>query len=294
MLNIFMSIPSPSISYFDLGPVKIHFYALCILLGIIAAIYIANIRLMVRGAASGVALDIALWTVPFGILGARIFHVLTHLADYFGSGIDPLSIFRIWEGGIAIYGGLIGGALGAWIGSKRSGIKFWAFADAVAPGILLAQAFGRWGNYFNQELFGQPTDAPWGLEIAFPNPAWPVGLPPGTLFQPTFLYESIWDVFGMFLLFWLDKRFNLHWGKTFGAYLIFYSVGRIFTENLRIDPSEILLGLRINVWSAILGIAVGLAIILVRNSKHPGLETSVLLAQTKSKTADKVESDSTK
>lgn len=196
MLEALKSIPSPSISFIQLGPIKIHFYALCILLGIVVAIFIANRRLVSRGAASSVALDIALWTVPFGILGARIFHVLTHPNDYFGSGIDWLSVFRVWEGGIAIYGGLIGGAFGAWLGSKRAGIKFFAFADAVAPGILVAQAFGRWGNYFNQELFGLPTDAPWGLEIAFPNPAWPTGLPPGTLFQPTFLYESLWTSLG--------------------------------------------------------------------------------------------------
>ena len=283
MLEALKSIPSPSISFIQLGPIKIHFYALCILLGIVVAIFIANRRLVSRGAASGVALDIALWTVPFGILGARIFHVLTHPNDYFGSGIDWLSVFRVWEGGIAIYGGLIGGAFGAWLGSKRAGIKFFAFADAVAPGILVAQAFGRWGNYFNQELFGLPTDAPWGLEIAFPNPAWPTGLPPGTLFQPTFLYESLWDILGAALLLFLDKRFKLHWGKLFGLYLVFYSTGRIWTENLRIDPSEVFFGLRTNVWSALLGILTGITIYLIRNKRHPGPENSIIATDTASK-----------
>ena len=265
---ILSSIPSPNISFIELGPFKIHFYALCILTGIILAIWIANRRLVRWGYQSGLALDIALWTVPIGVVGARIFHVLTHSGDYFYPGADVTAVFRIWEGGIAIYGGLIGGALGAWIGSKRAGIKFWDFTDAVAPGVLLAQAAGRWGNYFNQELFGQPTTLPWGLEIDSSNPAFPNGLPAETLFHPTFLYESTWSLIGVVVLLALDKRFDLRNGAMFGSYLIYYSIGRLFTENLRIDPSDIILGLRTNVWSAILGIVAGAAIVYIQRTRY--------------------------
>lgn len=278
MIQNFSSIPSPTISFFELGPFRIHFYALCILIGIVLAIWLADARLKSRGAKSGIALDIALWTVPIAIIGARIFHVLTHSGDYFYPGADLTAVFRIWEGGIAIYGGLLGGAVGAWIGAKRAGIKFWAFADAVAPGILLAQAIGRWGNYFNQELFGKPTTLPWGLEIDSSNVAYPDGLPAGTLFHPTFLYESIWSLIGVALLLILDRRLQLHWGKMFGAYLIYYSIGRIWTENLRIDPSDIILGLRTNVWSAVLGVVIGAGIIYWQSKQHKGPEASVYRA----------------
>ncbi len=278
MIALLGSIPSPQINSFMVGPFKIHFYALCILAGMILAIWLADRRLVKRGAKSGIALDIALWTIPIAVIGARIFHVLTHSGDYFYPGADLTAVLRIWEGGIAIYGGLLGGALGAWIGANRSGIKFWSFADAVAPGILLAQGIGRWGNYFNQELFGLPTTLPWGLEINPSNAAFPVGLPPETLFHPTFLYESLWSFIGVIILLALDKRLNLRWGPMFGAYLIYYSVGRVITENLRIDPSDIILGLRTNVWSAIGGALVGLAIILWQRRQHPGPEASVYKA----------------
>ena len=278
MINLLHSIPSPAISFFMLGPIKVHFYALCILAGMIAAIWIADRRLVARGAKSGLALDIALWTIPIAIIGARIFHVLTHSSDYFYPGADLTAVFRIWEGGIAIYGGLIGGAFGAWIGCRNAGIKFWSFADAVAPGILLAQALGRWGNYFNQELFGLPTTLPWGLEINSNNPAYPADAAAGTLFHPTFLYESIWSLIGVGLLLWLDRKFELRWGTMFGAYLIYYSIGRIFTENLRIDPSDVIFGLRTNIWSAIGGILIGGAIIYWQKRQHPGPEASVYKA----------------
>jgi prolipoprotein diacylglyceryl transferase len=273
-LNILQSIPTPEISYIELGPFRIHFYALFILVGMALAIWIADRRLQNRGAKSGLALDISLWTIPFGIIGARIFHVLTHTDDYFYDGADLTDVFKIWEGGLAIYGGLMAGALGAYLGARQSGIKFWSFADAVAPGILLAQAIGRWGNYFNEELFGQPTTLPWGLEISPLNPAFPDGLPADVLFHPTFLYESIWSLAGVGILLLLDRRFELRWGKMFGAYLIYYSIGRIWVENLRIDPSEILFGLRINVWSGILGIVAGIAIIYLSARKHPEPEES--------------------
>ncbi len=273
-MNILLGIPSPDVSFIELGPFRIHFYALFILTGMALAIWIADRRLQARGAKSGLALDIALWTIPFGIVGARIFHVLTHPDDYFFEGADLTDVFKIWEGGLAIYGGLIAGAVGAYLGARQSGIKFWSFADAVAPGILLAQAVGRWGNYFNEELFGQPTTLPWGLEISPSNLAYPDGLPAGVLFHPTFLYESLWSLAGVAILLLLDRRFELRRGKMFATYLIYYSIGRIWVENLRIDPSEILFGLRINVWSGILGIIAGIAIIYLSSRKSPELDES--------------------
>ena len=295
MNHFFASIPSPSISSFQVGPFVVHIYALCILLGIVIAIWIANRRLVKRGGESGVAIDIALWTVPFGIVGGRLFHVLTHLGDYFYAGADLSAIFRVWEGGLAIYGAILFGLLGAWIGARVAGVRFWSFVDAVAPGVLLAQAVGRWGNYFNQELFGTPTDLPWGLEIDSSNPAYPVGLPAGVLFHPTFLYESLWSIAGVILLLNLDKRFELRWGKMFALYIAFYSVGRIWTESLRLDPSEVFLGLRTNIWSALAGIVAAIVIWRVQSRRHPGLETSIYVAgkepKSATETAIKVDSE---
>lgn len=273
--SIVTAIPSPDISFLELGPFRIHFYALFILTGIILALILTESRLRARGAEAGLALDISLWAIPFGILGGRFFHVITHPNDYFFAGADLLAVFRIWEGGLAIYGALMFGALGAFIGARQSGIKFTSYLDAVAPGVLLAQAVGRWGNYFNNELFGLPTDLPWGLEISSSNPAYPAGLPEGVLFHPTFLYESIWSLAGVALLLAADKKFNLRWGKMLGLYLIYYSIGRVWVEAIRIDPSEIILGLRINIWSAIAGISVGLAILIVQSRRHTGVESSV-------------------
>ena len=272
---IFLAIPSPDVSYIELGPLRIHFYALFILAGIILALVLTESRLRSRGAESGIALDISLWAIPLGILGGRFFHVVTHPNDYFFPGADLLAVFRIWEGGLAIYGALMFGALGAAIGARAAGIKFTSYLDAVAPGVLLAQAVGRWGNYFNNELFGTPTDLPWGLQIDSSNPAYPAGLPEGVLFHPTFLYESIWSLAGVALLLAADQRFNLRWGKMMGLYLVYYSVGRVWIEAIRIDPSEIFLGLRINIWSAIAGIAIGIAIIVIQSRRHPGLEDTV-------------------
>jgi len=273
-LPVFASIPSPSISYFDIGPLRIHFYALCIIAGIIVAVFLTNRRLTKRGAEPWVVIDIALFAVPIAIVGARIYHVLTHPGFYFGEGKNLWAVFFIWEGGIAIYGALIGGAIGALIGCRWTGIRFWTFADALAPGLIIAQAMGRFGNYFNQELFGQPTDGWWGLEIDPGNSAIPVGLPEGTLFQPTFLYEVIWNLLGAAVILWAGKRFTLQWGRLFGLYLIWYSAGRVVWESIRIDPSEIYLGLRSNVWAAIFGVVLGLVIMIVQKRRHPGYEPS--------------------
>jgi len=284
-----LSIPSPDYAWqvFNLGQwfrdigltwfgfdLNIHAYAVCILIGIIAAGILTNYRLTRRGAEPGVVLDIIIWAVPLGIVGARIFHVLTHPDDYFYEGADLLRVLYVWEGGIAIFGSLIGGAVGAWIGCRFSGIRFWTFADAVAPALLLAQAFGRLGNWFNHELFGQPTDLPWGLEIESTNAAYPAGLPEGTLFHPTFLYEIIWNLVGFALILIVERKLRLQWGKVLGLYLIWYGLGRSFFESIRIDPSEVFFGLRSNVWAAILAVVLGIVIIVVQNKRHTGYEPS--------------------
>ncbi len=179
---------------------------------------------------------------------------------------------------MAIFGALIGGALGAWIGCRVTGVRFWSWADALAPGLLLAQAFGRLGNWFNQELFGLPTDLPWGLEIDRPNPAIPVGLPDDTLFHPTFLYEIVWNLAGVAVILLLDKRLTLQWGKLLGVYLIWYGAGRSVFETIRLDPSELFLGIRVNVWGAWVAVLVGIAIIIIQSRRHPGLEPSPYVA----------------
>jgi prolipoprotein diacylglyceryl transferase len=273
-VSVFLSIPSPDWSYFDLGFVRIHAYALCILAGIIAATIMTSWRLTKRGAEPGVVLDIILWAVPLGIIGARAYHVLTHPGDYFYEGADLLRTLYIWEGGNAIFGSLIGGAVGAYIGCRLTGIRFWSFADALAPGMLLAQALGRLGNWFNQELYGLPTTLPWGLEIAPDNPAYPVGLPEGTLFHPTFLYEIVWNLVGVAVILFLERKFNLRWGRAFGVYLIWYGIGRSFFESIRVDPSEMFLGIRTNIWASYAAIIIGIAIILIQRKRHTGVELS--------------------
>ena len=256
---------------FDL---TIHAYALCILAGIISALYITNRRLVARGAEPWVVLDIMLPAIPMGIIGGRAYHVLTHPADYF-AGQDPLVVLYVWQGGMAIFGALILGAVGAYIGSRLVGIRFVSLLDAVAPGLLIAQALGRFGNWFNNELFGTPTDLPWGLPIDASNPAFPIGLAPGTLFHPTFLYEAIWNVLGAFVLVAIGRRAHLQWGRLFGLYLVWYGVGRIAIETIRLDPSETLFGIRVNVWASVLAVILGLAIWYIQGRRHTGAEPSV-------------------
>jgi prolipoprotein diacylglyceryl transferase len=276
------SIPSPDWDGFEIplpwGVVSIRAYALCILLGIILATIITSRRLTKRGAEPGVVLDIALWAVPLGIIGARFYHVFTHPGDYFYEGanvwnpFEPGAIWNIWEGGNAIYGSLIGGAIGVFIGCRMTGIRFLSFADALAPGLLVAQATGRLGNWFNHELFGLPTDLPWGLEIESTNAAFPAGLPDGTLFHPTFLYEIVWNLAGAALIIFLERKINLRWGKAFAVYLIWYGLGRSFFESIRLDPSEMLFGIRANVWASFAAVVVGVIIFLVQRRRHTGDE----------------------
>jgi prolipoprotein diacylglyceryl transferase len=256
-------------------------YALCLLAGIIVAVVWTGRRLTQRGGEPGIVLDISIFAVVFGIIGARAYHVLTHWNDYFGPGkntwnpFEAGAVWNVWDGGIAIFGSLLGGALGVFIGCRITGIRFWSFADALAPGLLLAQALGRFGNYFNHELYGQPTNLPWGLQIESSNAAYPIGLPAHTLFAPTFLYEMIWNLFGMAIILLLERQYKYRWGRLIGLYFIWYGIGRVWFESIRIDPSVVFLGLRTNVWGALVALVLGIVIFTVQGRRHPGLEPSV-------------------
>ncbi len=249
-------IPSPGQGVWHLGPFPIRAYALCIIGGVLAAIWFGERRWVARGGTRGEVGDIAIWAVPFGLVGARAYHVATDHNLYFGSGKGWhgfVQAFEIWHGGLGIWGGIAAGVLGAAVAAKRRNMKMLPLADAVAPALLLAQAIGRFGNYFNQELYGRPTKLPWGLEI---DPAhYPSGktFPSGTVFHPTFLYEAVWNLGGMGVVLWADRRFNLGRGRAFALYVMVYTAGRGWIESLRIDDIELnnVLGLRWGVWMSI-------------------------------------------
>jgi len=262
------SIPSPSQGVWHLGPFPLRGYALSIILGIALAIWIGERRWRARGGDPGTIGDIALWAVPFGIVGGRLYHVITSPQAYFAAGGRPLHALFIWEGGLGIWGAVALGALGAFIGARRAGVSTPAVGDAIAPGIAVAQAVGRWGNWFNQELFGRPTTLPWGLRI---DPAHrPAGYEQYSTFHPTFLYESLWMLVTAAVLVWVGRRFAIGHGRLFLLYVMLYCVIRLPMELLRIDPANHILGQRLNVWVAIvvfLGALVGFVWSL---RHHPG------------------------
>jgi prolipoprotein diacylglyceryl transferase len=244
------SIPSPAQGVWHLGPVPIRAYALCIIAGIVVAILITRKRWAAQGGKADDVLEVAMWAVPFGIIGGRLYHVITSAELYFAAGKEPINALYIWNGGLGIWGAIALGSVGAWIGCRRIGMKLPAFADAAAPGVMLAQAIGRLGNYFNQELYGSPTTLPWALRIDPANR--PAETPDIALYHPTFLYEFLWCVGGFFLLIWAEKRFSLGSGRLFALCIATYTVGRVWIEALRIDHANHILGLRLNVWTSIL------------------------------------------
>ncbi|PPB50068.1 prolipoprotein diacylglyceryl transferase [Arthrobacter pityocampae] len=278
------SIPSPPADWasFSLGPVTIHAYALCILAGIILALLLTQKRFVSFGGHADAVWDIAIWAIPFGIVGGRLYHVVSSPDAYFGPDGDLARIPQIWQGGLGIWGAIALGAVGAWIGARRAGVKLSAFADAAAPGVLLAQAVGRLGNWFNQELFGSPTTLPWGLEIDADNANFPPGADPGTLFHPTFLYELLWNLAGVGLLLLLSRKITLRGGRMFWLYAAYYTLGRVWIEALRIDDAEMitLFGItqRLNVWTSIAVFLVSVAILLYLTlTRDPDEELSVYL-----------------
>lgn len=251
-------IPSPTISQFSIGPVTIHIYALCILMGIVLAVWITTTRWKKLGGNFDQVLDITLVSVPAGIIGARLYHIITTPERFFGPDDDWAEMFRIWNGGLGIWGGVLFGALAAWAWCRHKHYPMALLADAIAPGLLVAQAVGRLGNWFNQELYGAPTTLPWGLKLNMEGTA--IGhseqcydgatCPSGTLFHPTFLYEMIWNLIGAAIIVYIGSKAmkKLKAGSLFAVYIMWYTLGRTWIESLRIDYAHEFLGVRINVW----------------------------------------------
>jgi prolipoprotein diacylglyceryl transferase len=245
-VSFLASIPSPSSGTIDLGPFTIHMYGLMLLLAIAASCALTGYRWVKWGGDWDLVFRVAVWGVASGIVGARLYHDVTSWNEVPDHWWGP---FAVWQGGLGVWGGILFGVLaGAWI-VHRSGQSVRLFMDAVAPGLLLAQGIGRIGNWFNQELFGKPTDLPWGLEID------PQHRPPGyfdhATFHPTFLYELTYDVIGVAILLWVDRRFSIRRPALFALYVSYYCFGRFFEELLRVDPAHEFLGLRLNAWVSI-------------------------------------------
>ncbi|HSX66932.1 prolipoprotein diacylglyceryl transferase [Nocardioides sp.] len=270
-----LSIPSPAQGIWHLGPVPIRAYALCIILGIIAAVWIGERRWVARGGKAGEIQDLALWAVPFGIIGGRLYHVITDHDLYFGEGKNAVDALKIWQGGLGIWGAIILGAIGVVIGGRVMGIRVLPALDALAPGVLVAQAIGRFGNWFNQELFGKPTDLPWALEIDRDHR--PPGYEDVATFHPTFLYEALWCLAAFAVIILLDRRFRLGHGKVVALYALLYTAGRGWIETLRIDPVELqdVGGLRFNVWMSMVVFALAAGYLLWAARTRPGREESI-------------------
>ena len=277
------SLPSPTQGVWQLGPLPIRAYALCILLGIVVAIWLGDRRWQARGGRPGTIGDVAAWAVPFGIVGGRLYHVMTSWQPYFGRGGHPIEALYIWQGGLGIWGAVTLGGVGAYIAARRAGVLMPPLADALAPGIVLAQAIGRFGNWFNNELYGGPTTLPWGLQIHQWDQATGQAVrgPDGKAvvlgtFHPTFLYESLWDVGVAGVLIWADRRFRIGHGRVFALYVLLYTIGRFWIEALRVDPANRILGLRLNLWTSAL-VGLGALVYLVVSARlRPGREESVL------------------
>lgn len=248
-------IPSPSLSSFSVGPLTIHFYALCIITGIAAAIWIGRKRYANLGGNPDDVSEVAIWAVPFGIIGGRIYHVITSPAQYFGANGNPVDALKIWEGGLGIWGAISLGAVGAYLyfRTHKTTLNFRQLLDSLAPGVVVAQAIGRIGNYFNQEVFGKPTELSWGLEIDPLNR--PDGFESYATFHPTFLYELLWCLVVAVLLIKLPgflKQITSKQGDIFALYILGYTLGRVWIESLRIDEANLILGLRLNIWVSLI------------------------------------------
>ncbi|WP_328539316.1 prolipoprotein diacylglyceryl transferase [Streptomyces sp. NBC_00344] len=262
-------IPSPSTGVVHLGPIPLRGYAFCIIIGVFVAVWYGNKRWVARGGNAGTVADIAVWAVPFGLVGGRLYHVITDYELYFSDGRDWVDAFKIWQGGLGIWGAVALGAVGAWIGCRRRGIPLPAWADTLAPGLAFAQAIGRWGNWFNQELYGRPTDVPWALKISAGTDR-----VAGT-YHPTFLYESLWCVGVGLLVIWADRRFRLGHGRAFALYVAAYCVGRGWIEYMRVDDAHHILGLRLNDWTALIMFLLAVTYFVVSARLRPGREEIV-------------------
>ena len=271
--SVALSIPSPNSGVWDVFGLPLRAYALCIIAGIVVAMIIANRRWVARGG-SGESMElVAVVAVPCGIIGARLYHVITDYQLYFGDGRHPVDALKIWQGGLGVWGAVAGGVLGAYLVARRRRIVFPALLDAAAPAIVVAQAIGRLGNWFNQELFGRPTTLPWALQI---DPAFrPLGYGQYPTFHPTFLYELVWDLLVALALVLLDRKFRLGHGKVFALYVIFYTLGRFWIEALRIDQVNEIGGFRLNNYTSLIVFLVALGWFLWLVKNRPGREEVV-------------------
>jgi len=261
-VDVLAYIPSPPQGVWYVGPVALRAYALFIIVGIIVAIVWGDRRWVARGGEKGTVLDIAIWAVPFGLIGGRLYHVMTDWPTYFAEGGHPVDALKVWQGGLGIWGAVALGGVGAWIGCRRRGIPLPALGDAIAPAILLAQAIGRFGNYFNQELYGRETDVPWGLEIferrndaGQVSPQLIDGVSTGQVafvVHPTFLYEALWNVLIVLVLVWVDRRFRIGHGRLFALYVAGYCAGRFWIELMRSDHASLIAGIRVNSFTSAL------------------------------------------
>jgi prolipoprotein diacylglyceryl transferase len=259
-------LPAPPVSSVHLSFVTIHFYAVAILLGIISAIAITKVFYLSRGGHESDLYELAARLVPTGIVGGRIYHLITSPDAYFGKHGHPLSALKIWEGGMGIWGAVALGALVAYLYfvRRKRQAEFPIFADALVPGLLIAQAIGRWGNWFNNELFGKPSTVPWALRV--PVEFRPNGFENFSTFHPTFLYESLWCLLGAFVMWKMSRALQLQPGVLFIAYIAYYSFGRLLIESIRIDPAHVVAGLRVNIWVSLLGFCVA-SYVLMRKTK---------------------------
>ena len=249
-------LPSPSSGVWNLGPFPVRAYALAIILGVVAAVVIGERRWVARGGTKGLVTDVATLAVPGGIVGARIYHVITSPDRYLE---EPIAALYVWQGGLGIPGGIAGGFLVSWLVLRKRGIAKGAFADAVAPVVVVAQAIGRLGNWFNQELFGRPTTLPWGLEI---DPDNADAVANAEAYHPTFLYELLWNLGVAGVVIWADRRFRLGGGRAFALYVALYATGRLWIEALRIDDANTFFGVRLNVF-VMLVVLLGAVVYLV-------------------------------
>jgi prolipoprotein diacylglyceryl transferase len=269
------TIPSPSDGVWEIGPFPLRGYALCIIVGILLAIWIGERRFVARGGEKGQITDLAIWAVPFGLVGGRLYHVMTDWELYFGEGRNPVTALYVWRGGLGIWGAIALGAVGVLIGARVMGLRPLPVMDALAPGVLVAQAVGRWGNWFNQELYGKETDLPWALEIDVVDAS---GAVVGqTLHHPTFLYESLWCLAAAAVLVLLDRRLQLGHGRVVALYVMLYTLGRGWIETLRVDDVQLddVAGLRFNVWTSMVAFVLAAAWFLWSSRRAPGREESV-------------------
>lgn len=253
---IALSIPSPSSPYlFRLGALQPRWYGLLLAAGVLIAGWMARREFRRRGLDPDLAYTIAVWTVPFGLVGARLYHVITDWGAFWPNHLADMP--KIWQGGLGIWGAVLGGMLGTWIGCRRAKLPFWRVADCIAPGLILAQALGRWGNFANQELYGHPSSLPWAVKIDPAHRYAPYQA--SSTFQPMFLYESLWDALSCFILVYFIRRFwrRVPLGTIFALYVVLYDIIRLPLETMKIDPADHVLGQRINVWVALTALVVG-------------------------------------